>query len=305
LQIYAEKMEIKRILITGANGFLGKTLLNELKTSHQINCLVRDRGFTDDKANVLYFQGYEDNAVEDAVSTTEAVVHCAAMLHGKKRAMYAANVLYTKLLLQYAEKYKIKHFIYISTENVEHAYSDNYTATKTMAEKEVKRFKNHTIFRPTILYGPGDKKYVSRLISLIKKLPVVPILGKGRNRFQFLYIDDLIQVITATLKRNITGTYVIAGPESVTYEDFMATVLQELGIKKPIIRIPIFLLKPIAYILDVFLPSPPLTPTQLNTLSEDRDYDIGDAVKLFKYTATPLEAGLKSLIAQDYYRIIK
>lgn len=293
-------MEIKRTLITGANGFLGKALTNELKTSHQINCLVRDRGFTDDKANVFYFQRYEDSAVEAAVSTAEAVVHCAAMLHGKRKAMYEANVLYTKLLLQYAEKHRIKHFIYISTENVEHALGDIYTVTKTMAEKEVKRFKNHTIFRPTILYGPGDKKYVSRLISLIKKLPVVPILGNGRNRFQFLYIDDLVKVITASLQRKITGTHVIAGPESVTYENFMATVLSQLGTSKTVVRVPIFLLKPIAHILDIFVPSPPITPTQLNNLSEDRDYDIGSSVKLFKYKATSLETGLKILIARDF-----
>jgi nucleoside-diphosphate-sugar epimerase len=293
-------MKQGHVLITGANGFIGRRLAFSLRRSFTIHCLVRDKAFIQEGAEIYYFDHFSDLVVENAVAASDKIVHCAAMLHGKKRAMYAANVLYTKLLLQYAEKYKIKHFIYISTENVEHAYSDNYTATKTMAEKEVKRFKNHTIFRPTILYGPGDKKYVSRLISLIKNLPVVPILGKGKNRFQFLYIDDLIQVITATLKRNITGTYVIAGPESVTYEDFIATVLQELGIKKPIVRIPIFLLKPIAYFLDVFLPYPPITPTQLNNLSEDRDYDIGSSVKLFKYTATPLEAGLKSLIARDF-----
>ena len=290
---------LKRILITGANGFLGKSLLHELKKSHDINCLVRDREFKDDKANVLYFQCYEDKAVEDAVSTADAVVHCAAMLHGKKRAMYAANVLFTKLLLRHAEKYRIKHFIYISTENAEHALSDIYTVTKTMAETEVKKFKNHTILRPTILYGPGDKKYVSRLISLIKKLPVVPVLGNGKNRFQFLYIDDLLQVIAASLHRKITGTHVIAGPDSVTYEDFIVTVLKVLRISKPVVRIPIFLLKPIAHILDVFLPSPPLTPTQLDNLSEDRDYDMGDTVKRFKYTATPLETGLKKLTARE------
>jgi nucleoside-diphosphate-sugar epimerase len=291
---------LKRILITGANGFLGKTLLNELKKSYNINCLVRDTGFTDDKANVLYFQSYEDKAIEDAVSTADAVVHCAAMLHGKKRSMYAANIFFTKLLLQYAKKHKIKHFVYISTENAEHALSDTYTMTKLLAEKEVKKFENHTILRPTILYGPGDIKYVSRLITLIKKLPVVPILGNGKNRFQFLYIDDLLHVIVASLNRKITGTHVIAGPDSITYKDFMVSVFKVLGISKPVVRVPIFMLKPIAHILDVLLPSPPLTPTQLDNLSEDRNYYMGDTEKLFKYTATPLENGLKKLTALEF-----
>jgi len=278
---------------------VGRNLVSYLKEEYRVNCLVRDRRYSPENARTFYFDSYDNPAVEEAVSTADAVVHCAAMLHGKKRAMYSANVLFTKLLLQYAKKHRLKHFVYISTENAEHALGDIYTVTKTMAEKEVKKFKNHTILRPTILYGPGDKKYVSRLISLIKKLPVVPILGNGKNRFQFLYIDDLLQVIMASLNRNITGTYVIAGPESGTYEDFMVTVLKELRISKPVVRIPIFLLKPIAHILDIFLSSPPLTPTQLNNLSEDREYDISDTVKLFKYTATPLETGLKRLIARE------
>ena len=289
---------LKTILITGANGFLGNKLLHELKKSHQINCLVRDREFTDDKANVLYFQRYEDRSVEDAVSTADAVVHCAAMLHGKKREMHEANVLFTKLLLRHAQKHRIKHFIYISTENAEHALSDTYTVTKKTAEKEVKKFEEHTILRPTILYGPGDKKFVTRLISLIKKLPVVPILGNGKNRFQFLYIDDLLRVITVSLHRKITGTHVIAGPDSVTYEEFMAILLKQLNISKSVVRIPIFLLKPAAHILDFFLSSPPLTPSQLYNLAEDRDYDMRDTVRLFDYKATPLEAGINSLIAR-------
>ena len=80
----------------------------------------------------------------------------------------------------------------------------------------------------------------------------------------------------------------------------MTTILKVTGLSKPVVRIPIFLLKPLAHILDIFFHTPPLTPAQLDNLSEDRDYNIGDIVKLFHYTPTSLENGLKRLIAQDF-----
>jgi NADH dehydrogenase len=288
-----------RVLVTGANGFLGSNLVNSLLNTFSVNCLVRDHDFRCENAAVFYFRHSTDENVEKAVSSSDSIVHCAAMLHGKKKAMFDANVQYTQKLVNLAEKYNISHFIFISTENVQQNLQDLYTQTKKLAEDEVKKFKNQTILRPTILYGPGDRKYVTKLIQIIKKYPVIPILGDGKNKFQFLYIDDLVRIITLSLVKRIYGTYVIAGPRSVTYQNFMKQMLNYLKISKPVIKIPIPLLKPLAYILEVFFSSPPLTHTQLENLKNNRNYDITDIIRIFEYTPTSLDAGLQKLVSQE------
>ncbi len=293
-------MNIKRILITGANGFLGKNLVAEYQDLLPVNCLVRKRSFESQQANVYYFKTYNDDSVAEATSQSDVIVHCASMLHGRKEEMYAANVDFTRILIDLSKKYNIKQFIYISTENIQQKNTDLYTVTKQCAENEVRKFKNHTILRPTVLYGPGDTKYVTRLIKIIIKYPIVPVLGKGKNKFQFLYVEDLIRVIKSSFERKIYGTYVIAGPESITYNDFINALLKHLKISKPVVRIPVFLLKPLSYLLEFILASTPITATQLENLAKDRDYDISDTVNLFDYKPTSLDQGLVNLISQDF-----
>jgi nucleoside-diphosphate-sugar epimerase len=289
----------KSVLITGANGFLGSSLMKSLTSSFDVNCLVRDPDFRSENAAIFYFHEHGDEAVEQAVSSSSIIVHCAAMLHGRKKPMWNANVLYTRRLLTLAEKHGIAHFIFISSENVQQHLSDFYTTTKRVAEEDVKKFKNHTILRPTVLYGPGDKKYVTRLIHIIKGYPIVPILGNGENRFQFMFIDDMVKIITSSILKGIYGTYVVAGPQSATYKSFMTQVLNCLEIRKPAVKLPIFLLKPLSYVLEVFFGSPPLTHTQLENLRKDRNYNIAHNVRVFDYIPTPLDVGLRKLIAQE------
>lgn len=288
----------ERVLVSGANGFLGKNLVHALQDSYRVNCLVRDRNYRNNKATVYYFQTYEDASFEESISYSDVVIHCAAMLHGRNTEMVDTNVRFTRMLCSLARRRGISHFIFISTENVQQGNRDLYTVTKRRAEDEVRMLKQHTILRPTVLYGPGDRKYVTRLTQLARKLPMIPILGTGKNRFQFLYVEDLVQVIKASFQHGIYGTYVVAGPESISYNEFMGKLLRILGLTKPIFRVPIPILKPLSYVLELFFRSPPLTHSQLENLRKDRNYAIDETTKLFDYSPTPLEDGLRKLVAE-------
>lgn len=289
-------MENRGVLVTGANGFVGGNLVSYLKEKYRVNCLVRDRQYRPENARTFYFDSYDDPAVEEAVRDSGAIVHCAAMLHGRPGPMRNANIGFTKRLVELAGTHGIGQFLFLSTENVNHELYDTYTATKREAEQAVRGFPNHTILRPTVIYGPGDTKYVSRLIGIAERYPVIPVLGSGSNRFQFLWIEDLVRVTAGALKMMIYGTHTVAGPESITYNDFMERLLRHLGISKSIVRVPIFVLKPICGLLELFSKRPALTRTQLKNLDKDREYDIERTAKLFNYTPTPIDEGLKRLI---------
>ena len=291
---------VRDILITGANGFVGMNLVGSLQGKFKLKYLVRDKEYKNVKTGYYCFKDYHDKKIEEAISGSEVIIHLAAMLHGSKKEMYDANVNLTKKLIYLAKKHNINHFIYISSENVEHGLTDIYTSTKKQAEKEVQTFHNHTILRPTVMYGPKDKKYVIKLIKIIKKSPIVPILGSGKNKMQFLYVNDLIKIIESSIRNKIFGTYVIAGPDIIAYNDFVKLLMKKLKIKKPVIRVPIFFLKPVSHILDKIFTFPPLTPSQLDNLARDREHSMYNIVKIFKYKPTTLSDGLQKLMSKEF-----
>ena len=200
-------MDLMKILITGANGFVGSNVTNYLQKSFSINCLVRDIEYINNSATVFYFKHYQDSSIEDSIKNVDAVVHIASMIHGNKEKMTSFNVDFTNRLLSLCSKYKINHFIYISTENTEHNLKDIYTITKKKAEELTRKYFHHTILKPTIIYGKGDKKYLGKLIGIIRKYPIIPVLGDGSNRFQFVNIVDLCTIIQKSIENKIYGTY--------------------------------------------------------------------------------------------------
>jgi len=284
------------VLVTGANGFVGQHVVARLQKEYTVSCLVRNRNYTNPKSKVIYFDGYTDASIEKAISQNDVIVHIAAMLHGRKKDMHNANVVFTKYLVKLAKKHRKKHFIFISSENVEQKGIDVYTRTKEAAEKEVKTFKNYTILRPTVIYGLGDTKYVTRLINIMKKNPVIPILGTGNNTFQFVHVDDICAVVQSAIQNKIYGTHVIAGPDVLSYKDFVKLLMKKLKIKKPVVHVPLSVLKPVAHILDVMMTFPPITPGQISNLAKNRRYLITKTVKLFKYKPTKIEKGLSELL---------
>src|ERR1041385_3255169 len=203
------------IVITGANGFLGSHVAESLKNKHNVTCLVRKK-INIPGANVVVFHSFRENAIANALQNADVIIHIAAQLHGPLDEMMESNVSFTKHLVELANSSGVKYFIYISTENVTQGNQDIYSHTKALAEKEVAAFSPSLIIRPTIIYGPGDSKYVGRLVNIIKKYPFVPVLGNGKSKFQFVYAGDLVKVIDAGINSFITGTYTIAGPESLS-----------------------------------------------------------------------------------------
>jgi nucleoside-diphosphate-sugar epimerase len=288
-----------RIAVTGANGFLGRHIVDKLKKKFIITCLVR-RNVTIPGTAVKIFETYDDKIVEDVITDSDIVIHAAAQIHGDEKIMTEANVRFTKKLVALSGKGKTKYFIYISTENVNHGSTDIYTKTKRLAEEEVKRFAHNLILRPTVIYGPGDIKYVGRVIKIIEKFPVVPVLGSGDSLFQFIYIDDLTEIINQAVVKEMDGIYTVAGPQSYTYNEFMYTLMEVMSTKKGLFHTPLWILKPISYILNMLFKNPSLTPTQLDNLAMDRIYDISKIITTFNYKPTELSIGLKKMLTENH-----
>ena len=286
------------IFLTGATGFIGKALLQRLLPYYKVTCLVSNpKTFPLQHKNLTLVQGSLTNKQLIFAHTTKArcIIHTAALTDAAHPDITAVNVTGTQHLVEAAQLYNIKQFIFLSTENVNYHCTDKYTQSKHKAEQLVSKLANHTILREPIVYGPGDTKYVGKLISLIKRYPFVPLPGRGKTLLQPLYLDDLVTYVVTALKKHIFGTYTLVGKEPITYVTLVSTLLHYLGLRRPLIPVPFFILSFVAIVMSLLRLSPPLTRTQIANLKISREHDIRNVQQTFQHTPLTFAEGIQQM----------
>ena len=191
------------IFITGSTGFLGKTLIPSLiKESCNLNCLARNPDYFKNlpvKITIGDLEKFQWPIDSEKINT---VIHMAAVINAKNpQDFYKINYEGTKKLINECVKHKVEHFIFLSSLNVLQKNPDDYAKSKKMAEDYLKiSGLNYTILRPSLIYGPSDTKNVNQLVKIIKTLPIIPIIGSGKNKIQPIYINDAANAIISILK---------------------------------------------------------------------------------------------------------
>jgi uncharacterized protein YbjT (DUF2867 family) len=155
-----------------------------------------------------------------------------------------------------------------------------------------------TIFRPSVIYGRGDG-FVSLLARMVRRLPVVPVIGDGQQRVQPVPVEQVAEAFATSLAlpATVKQTFEVAGPEAVTMVELLELVGRALG-KRRVLRahVPIGLVRGAARLLHR-LPSFPLTPDQLAMLAEDNTCDPTGFFTTFGISPVPLEAGVARMLA--------
>lgn len=239
---------MKKVLITGANGFLGQHLTRYLKNAG-FQVIAAGRGL----ARINNCDGIDYADVEltdkDAVAlmllkfSPEIIIHTAALskpdeCENNKTFCLDVNVEATRYLLESAKG----HFIYVSTdfifgENGPHAEDAEpdplnfYGESKLMAETLVKQYKMYTIVRPVFIYGaagqgmrPSFLHWVKNSLEQKKQIKVVSDQSRTPT-----YAEDICKGIETIIRRQATGVFNLAGKDILSPYDMAvktATVLQ-------------------------------------------------------------------------------
>ena len=285
------------ILITGANGFVGKHLVDYfLSTGSKVRCLSRNKI---DNVECVYGNVLDSSLVEKAVHGCDYIIHTAAIINPTDKNIEKVNVELTRNLVNAAIKYNVKKLVFISSQVVLHNDIDKYVTTKKTGEEIVSHFKNHVILRPTMVYGPNDKRYVTKFIKIIKSWPFIPIIGNGKNNMHLIYVLDLVRAIDVCIKQNVLGTYVLTG-ETISYNKLTSIIENELNIKRLKLRIPINFLKYFVFVYEKFASNPKITRIQLNRMSSEIKNDLVmpyiNDIKKLKIKTTPLKEGICEVI---------
>lgn len=156
--------------------------------------------------------------------------------------------------------------------------------------------RDGAMVHPTMIYGAQGEDNVQRLAALMRRLPVLPLPGGGRNLVQPIHQDDVTACLIAAAGITEPGAQVItvAGPEPLAYRDFCAGIARAAGFPpRPVLPLPARLLmaaSPLARALP-FLPR--IGAEEIRRLTEDKDFDIGPMREILGVEPRPLAEGLR------------
>ncbi|MDP1557304.1 MAG: NAD(P)-dependent oxidoreductase [Nitrosomonas sp.] len=265
------------IALTGATGFIGRAILDNLiKNGYKVRALTRSP--RNDQESIQWINGDLNNqsALLELVHGADSVIHCAGSVRGNSlKAFINTNVTGTSNLVQAATLQKVKpRFLLISSLAAREPQLSWYAESKLMAEQSVVYYPDGqwTIFRPTAVYGAGDKEL--KPVFSATRHGLLPVVGSPSNNFSLLHIDDLVAAIQCWLSA-ITpsnGIYELddGNPEGYSYQS-IATITQEIwGHSVRCITIPTSLVHLIAYanlwLAMIFDYAPMLTPGKVREL---------------------------------------
>lgn len=283
----------KTIFVTGATGFVGGYLLPKICASNKVKALVRRSAPEMEKLGAETIIGdIRDSAVvEKCVRGADLVIHLAGVLRSNDEKLnYDVNVTGTKNIAEACRKNKAK-LIHVSTVNAVAGIKNAYGRTKELAEKTVvESGTDYVILRCALIYGRGSPDMEKIIKSL--SLPIVPMVGSGKNKLQPVYVGDVVDAILKSVKKD-RKIYNIAGPDVLTTEQFKNIILGKMGKKKPTVHIPLALVLAGASVLEKISKNPILTKEQALGFSQDRVLDISLSKKELGFNPISFEKGIE------------
>jgi uncharacterized protein YbjT (DUF2867 family) len=295
----------QRVFVTGGTGFVGKHVVRALLArGFLVRCLVREGSEHD-------LKGFEsiDRVPGDVLrpeSLAPSVEGCSALVHlvgiirerrGRGITFERLHAQATRNMLALARAAGVKRFVHMSALGTRPDARARYHRTKWQAEEAVRASElDWTIFRPSIIFGPGDE-FVSALGRMVRRLPVMPVLGDGRYRLQPIPVEQVADGLARALRAPVSvgQAYDVAGPTPYAFVDLLDEIGRALGrahVRK--LHVPLGPVSALTRALD-WLPFYPVTTDQLIMLREE---SVADPSRFFSELAMkpePLPVSLQRL----------
>ena len=234
---------LERVALTGATGFVGKHVLATLeKSGYRINVLTRRPH--PDSGSVSWISGDLHNpaALEKLVQGSTSIIHCAGATRGNSlQDFLKVNFAGTKNLLEAAGNMtRAPRFLLISSLAARYPDYSWYARSKAMAETLLMSDEYaalaRTIYRPTAVYGPGDREM--RPLFRLMRRGALAGTGAPDARLSLIHVADLVNAILMWLQaQDAQGLFELddGAPEGYRWQDI--ATLGEAAWKRHIIHI--------------------------------------------------------------------
>jgi NADH dehydrogenase len=279
-----------QVLVTGGTGFVGRAIVNELlRNGHAVHLLIRSQR-QPPSSNVQLHPGN----ILDANSLRlppglDAIIHLVGIISEVGEQTFEnVHTRGTENMIAAAKRADVKRFIQMSALGTKPNAVARYHRSKWSAEELVRQSGlDWTIFRPSIIYGPGDG-FVNLFANIIRRSPFVPIIGNGRTRFQPIPVECVASAFVQSLTepRSIGQTFDLAGPEVFTLNEIVDLILAAMNRKRIKLHLPLSIARIQAALMEfvfagLLRKAPPLNRDQVTMLQEDNVGDGRAARELF------------------------
>ncbi len=229
----------KKIVITGANGFIGNYLTEYLANKDkEIYGLVHHL-FKAPHKNVTYRAFDLNSFASDVIPNgTEVIIHTAYIPNEKVQSLKDINYTATKRLYEIGKRKGVKLFIFLSSFSASENAKSEYGKSKFITSKIFDK-SNSLVIEPGLVIGEGG--LYKRITDIIKQSSIIPLIGNGEQILQYILIEDLAKVIEFSINNTINGTYTIAAEQSILMKDFYKDIAKKNNKKISFIPLPYFI----------------------------------------------------------------
>ena len=317
---------MKRVLVTGATGFLGKYLVEELiNNGYEVVAQGRKENILNNlkeqyKVNILKCSL---NEIKNIDMNIDCVIHAAALstVWGKWQDFYDSNVLGTENVIKFCLKNNVRRLIYVSSPSVYSAKFDRfnikeedfdknnklnfYIKSKILAEDLINKIDNQkletVIIRPRGLFGIGDTSLVPRLINANSKIGI-PLFNDGKNVVDITCVENVAYSLRLAMeKEEANGNiYNITNGDPTEFKNILDKLFTELGERANYRKMNINLMYFVASVIELFYKlfriykEPMITKYTIATLGYSQSLNIEKAKKDLDYNPKiTLEEGIK------------
>lgn len=295
-----------KVFVTGGTGFVGQEVIRQLVAAgHQVVALVRT-GSEKKLAPVPEVKlqpgdVLQPDTLQEGLKGCDAVIHLVGIIRefpGKGITFGKLHTEATRQVIKAAQNQGVQRYLQMSANGSRPNAATEYHKTKWAAEESVRNCSlDWTIFRPSLIFGPGDQ-FVNTLADLIRKFPVIPVIGNGRYKMTPVAVENVAAGFVAALERpDSTGqTYHCGGPQDLSYDEILDHIGRALG-KTRVAKLhqPLLLMKPAIQMLQS-IQQFPITSDQLTMLLEGNSCDPTFWAETFKLELTPFYPGIRSYL---------
>ena len=273
-------MKNKNILVFGSTGFIGRSISKRLlQNGDKLICPVRNASrvkrniLSGDIGQIEVFEFDINNLdeIKSLIEKSDLVINLIGILYEQNNLSFElAHYLLPKKIAGYCELFN-KPFLHISSLGSTFQTKSNYLISKKMGEEFIENNNtNHIIVRPSTVYGEEDN-FINLFGKMAKILPFLPLIKKGKTKFQPIYVNDLSLLIFNLLNnfdKYKNFNLAAVGNEIFTFKEILSHIFISLKKKERFFYMPSFLAILQGKILEK-LPKPLFTYDQYVTLSHD------------------------------------
>jgi uncharacterized protein YbjT (DUF2867 family) len=291
-----------KVLVTGGTGFIGPAVSNAIADAgHELRVLERKPGAWKEAGircqEAVQGDVADADSLRHAVQGRDVVVHLVAIRQGKPEAFRRVMIEGTQNLLGASKEAGVRRFVLMSALGVTEETKDlvpYYNAKWAMEQDTKASGLEHVIFRPSFVFG-SDGGILQTFRRLAKLMPVTPIVGKGTQRIQPIWIDDTASYFAQSIDKPEAAnrTFELGGPDQITWNEFWWRLKRALGVRRPSFHVPMSLARMNALVTERLPGDIPLTRDLLKMLEAgDNVVTNDDAVETFRVALVPVDEQL-------------